>query len=88
MLCFYFFKQHAVLDPKQAQGPKGELLDSFQPSIFVHVGQHYFGMQDTQVKTFLEANNVRMDKEITLSKFLFTSQSHCLLILSAFVRFA
>ena len=38
VLCFYFFKQHAILDPKQAQGQKGELDDSFDPTIFVHVG--------------------------------------------------
>lgn len=29
VLCFYFFKQHGILDPKQAQGPKGEPTDSF-----------------------------------------------------------
>mmetsp|Transcript_39660 Transcript_39660/g.51971 ORF Transcript_39660/g.51971 Transcript_39660/m.51971 type:complete len:90 (+) Transcript_39660:517-786(+) len=40
------------------------------PSIFVHVGTHYFQMQEHQVTTFLEANNIRMDREITLNAFL------------------
>jgi len=46
VLYFYFFKQHAVLDPRQAQGPKGEPSDSFQTSIFIHVGTHYFNLQE------------------------------------------
>lgn len=38
ILCFYFFKQHGILDQKQALGSKGDMQDSFLASIFVHVG--------------------------------------------------
>lgn len=38
ILCFYFFKQHSILDPKQALNAKGAMDDSFEVALFVYVG--------------------------------------------------
>ena len=78
ILCFYFFKQHGILDQKQALGSKGDMQDSFLASIFVQVEAQYFNLSEIEIDKFLFENKIQKNKQVTLGKSLnYVTLSSC-----------